>query len=210
MLVARSLTPLEAQAGSPSLPFQLKGLPRQKCPEEVKRMLHVLGLEEKRDSRSRFLSGGMRRKLSIGIALIAGSKVGPGACGMTCSPGRGSAVLMGPPLRPPGADAGRAHRRRGRRLQEGHLGPSAAAQERPHRPADHPLHGRGRPAGGPHRHHGQGGAAVLRVAAVPQGEIRWAGPGGSRKSIRHGVCVAGPGAGEGVHRSRSPRAPEVR
>uniref|UniRef100_A0AAA9SRL6 ABC transporter domain-containing protein n=1 Tax=Bos taurus TaxID=9913 RepID=A0AAA9SRL6_BOVIN len=54
---------------------QLKGLPRQKCPEEVKRMLHVLGLEEKRDSRSRFLSGGMRRKLSIGIALIAGSKV---------------------------------------------------------------------------------------------------------------------------------------
>jgi predicted ABC-type transport system involved in lysophospholipase L1 biosynthesis ATPase subunit len=78
MLVGRSLAPLEALAGSPSLPFQLKGLPRQKCPEEVKRMLHVLGLEEKRDSRSRFLSGGMRRKLSIGIALIAGSKVGPG------------------------------------------------------------------------------------------------------------------------------------
>ncbi|XP_065775338.1 ATP-binding cassette sub-family A member 17-like [Muntiacus reevesi] len=54
---------------------QLKGLPRQKCPEEVKRMLHVLGLEEKRDSQSKFLSGGMRRKLSIGIALITGSKV---------------------------------------------------------------------------------------------------------------------------------------
>lgn len=83
MLVGRSLAPLEALAGSPSLPFQLKGLPRQKCPEEVKRMLHVLGLEEKRDSRSRFLSGGMRRKLSIGIALIAGSKVGPG--GLRCS-----------------------------------------------------------------------------------------------------------------------------
>ena len=49
---------------------------RQKCPEEVKRMLHILSLEDKRDSRSRFLSGGMRRKLSIGIALIAGSKVG--------------------------------------------------------------------------------------------------------------------------------------
>lgn len=38
-------------------------------------MLHILGLEDKRDSRSRFLSGGMKRKLSIGIALIAGSKV---------------------------------------------------------------------------------------------------------------------------------------
>uniref|UniRef100_A0A8C4LDU7 ATP binding cassette subfamily A member 3 n=1 Tax=Equus asinus asinus TaxID=83772 RepID=A0A8C4LDU7_EQUAS len=54
---------------------QLKGLSRQKCPEEVKRMLHILGLEDKRDSRCRFLSGGMKRKLSIGIALIAGSKV---------------------------------------------------------------------------------------------------------------------------------------
>uniref|UniRef100_A0A2K5SFW9 ATP binding cassette subfamily A member 3 n=1 Tax=Cebus imitator TaxID=2715852 RepID=A0A2K5SFW9_CEBIM len=54
---------------------QLKGLSRQKCPEEVKQMLHTLGLEDKWNSPSRFLSGGMRRKLSIGIALIAGSKV---------------------------------------------------------------------------------------------------------------------------------------
>lgn len=38
-------------------------------------MLHILSLEDKRDSRCRFLSGGMKRKLSIGIALIAGSKV---------------------------------------------------------------------------------------------------------------------------------------
>ncbi|XP_053784251.1 phospholipid-transporting ATPase ABCA3 [Desmodus rotundus] len=54
---------------------QLKGLSHQKCPEEVKQMLHILSLEDKRDSRCRFLSGGMKRKLSIGIALIAGSKV---------------------------------------------------------------------------------------------------------------------------------------
>uniref|UniRef100_A0A8I6AQZ2 ATP binding cassette subfamily A member 3 n=1 Tax=Rattus norvegicus TaxID=10116 RepID=A0A8I6AQZ2_RAT len=54
---------------------QLKGLSVQKCPEEVKQMLHTLGLEDKRDSRSKFLSGGMKRKLAIGIALIAGSKV---------------------------------------------------------------------------------------------------------------------------------------
>ncbi|XP_012502961.1 PREDICTED: ATP-binding cassette sub-family A member 3-like [Propithecus coquereli] len=57
---------------------QLKGLSRHKCPEEVKQMLHILSLEDKWDSRSRFLSGGMKRKLSIGIALIAGSKV-PGS-----------------------------------------------------------------------------------------------------------------------------------
>lgn len=55
--------------------FQLKGLSCQKCPEEVKQMLHILSLEDKRDSRCKFLSGGMKRKLSIGIALIAGSKV---------------------------------------------------------------------------------------------------------------------------------------
>ncbi|XP_023369627.1 ATP-binding cassette sub-family A member 17-like [Otolemur garnettii] len=54
---------------------QLKGLSHQKCSEEVKKMLHILDLEDKWASRSRFLSGGMKRKLSIGIALIAGSKV---------------------------------------------------------------------------------------------------------------------------------------
>ncbi|XP_008049514.1 ATP-binding cassette sub-family A member 3 [Carlito syrichta] len=54
---------------------QLKGLSHQKCPEEVKQMLHILGLEEKWNSRSKFLSGGTKRKLSIGIALIGGSKV---------------------------------------------------------------------------------------------------------------------------------------
>ncbi|XP_055991191.1 phospholipid-transporting ATPase ABCA3 [Sorex fumeus] len=54
---------------------QLKGLSQHKCPEEVKRLLHTLGLEDKRDTRSRYLSGGMKRRLSIGIALIAGSKV---------------------------------------------------------------------------------------------------------------------------------------
>ncbi|KAM8950936.1 ATP-binding cassette sub-family A member 17-like isoform 3-T4 [Lycaon pictus] len=54
---------------------RLKGLSCHKCPEEVQRMLHVLGLEDKRDALSKFLSGGTKRKLSIGIALIAGSKV---------------------------------------------------------------------------------------------------------------------------------------
>nr|KAF6439582.1 hypothetical protein HJG63_000031 [Rousettus aegyptiacus] len=54
---------------------QLKGLSRQKCSEEVKRMLRILSLEDKQDCRCKFLSGGMKRKLSIGIALITGSKV---------------------------------------------------------------------------------------------------------------------------------------
>jgi len=47
----------------------------KKVNAEVNRMIRVLRLEEKRDVYSRKLSGGMKRKLSVGIALIAGSKV---------------------------------------------------------------------------------------------------------------------------------------
>lgn len=59
----------------PFLAFQLKGLSPQDCHEQTQEMLHLLGLKDKWNSRSKFLSGGMKRKLSIGIALIAGSKV---------------------------------------------------------------------------------------------------------------------------------------
>jgi len=38
-------------------------------------MLGVLHLEDKRDTAAKALSGGMKRKLSVGIALIADSKV---------------------------------------------------------------------------------------------------------------------------------------
>ncbi|XP_030646569.1 ATP-binding cassette sub-family A member 3 [Chanos chanos] len=54
---------------------QLKGYPREKIPEEVDRIIRILNLEDKRKARSKTLSGGMKRKLSIGIALIGDSKV---------------------------------------------------------------------------------------------------------------------------------------
>ncbi|RXN24177.1 ATP-binding cassette sub-family A member 3 [Labeo rohita] len=54
---------------------QLKGYPREKIPGEVDRILRILNLEDKRHARSKTLSGGMKRKLSIGIALIGDSKV---------------------------------------------------------------------------------------------------------------------------------------
>jgi ABC-type histidine transport system ATPase subunit len=41
----------------------------------VSRILRVLDLEAKRHKFSSTLSGGQKRKLSVGIALIAGSKV---------------------------------------------------------------------------------------------------------------------------------------
>ncbi|XP_035303775.1 ATP-binding cassette sub-family A member 17-like [Cricetulus griseus] len=54
---------------------QLKGLSHQNCREEIEEMLRLLSLKHKWNSRSKFLSCGMKRKLSLGIALIAGSKV---------------------------------------------------------------------------------------------------------------------------------------
>ncbi|XP_029692140.1 ATP-binding cassette sub-family A member 3 [Takifugu rubripes] len=54
---------------------QLKGYSKGKIPGEVDRIIQILNLEDKRHSRSKTLSGGMKRKLSIGIALIGDSKV---------------------------------------------------------------------------------------------------------------------------------------
>uniref|UniRef100_A0A3P8SAU7 ATP binding cassette subfamily A member 3 n=1 Tax=Amphiprion percula TaxID=161767 RepID=A0A3P8SAU7_AMPPE len=54
---------------------QLKGFSKDKIPDEVDRIIRILNLEDKRGARSKTLSGGMRRKLSIGIALIGDSKV---------------------------------------------------------------------------------------------------------------------------------------
>ncbi|KAM6914527.1 phospholipid-transporting ATPase ABCA3 [Lycodopsis pacificus] len=54
---------------------QLKGFSKDKIPDEVDRTIRILNLEDKRQARSKTLSGGMKRKLSIGIALIGDSKV---------------------------------------------------------------------------------------------------------------------------------------
>ncbi|XP_012587102.1 PREDICTED: ATP-binding cassette sub-family A member 3-like [Condylura cristata] len=53
----------------------IKGVPTEKRPVEIEKMLATFKLREKRYSFSKSLSGGMRRKLSIMIALIGGSKV---------------------------------------------------------------------------------------------------------------------------------------
>ena len=57
--------------------FQLKGVRGSAVQEEVKKMIEILHLENKTNAQSRSLSGGMKRKLSVGIALIGGSKVIP-------------------------------------------------------------------------------------------------------------------------------------
>uniref|UniRef100_A0A3B4Y6J1 ATP binding cassette subfamily A member 3 n=1 Tax=Seriola lalandi dorsalis TaxID=1841481 RepID=A0A3B4Y6J1_SERLL len=54
---------------------QLKGYSKEKILDEVDRIIRILSLEDKRQARSKTLSGGMKRKLSIGIALIGDSKV---------------------------------------------------------------------------------------------------------------------------------------
>ena len=54
---------------------QLKGCPSGQVSVEIENILHTLDLEAKRHAQAKTLSGGMKRKLSVGIALIAGSKV---------------------------------------------------------------------------------------------------------------------------------------
>ncbi|KAK2724560.1 phospholipid-transporting ATPase ABCA3-like [Artemia franciscana] len=54
---------------------ELKGLDKKLVPYETDRILKMLKLENKRHALAKTLSGGMKRKLSVGIALCAGSKV---------------------------------------------------------------------------------------------------------------------------------------
>lgn len=54
---------------------QLKGLSGGDIENEVNKYITLLELEPKADARSATLSGGMKRKLSVGVALCGGSKV---------------------------------------------------------------------------------------------------------------------------------------
>lgn len=53
----------------------LKGFPQEGLQDECDKMLESIGLTEKRNNLSGELSGGMKRKLSLGMALIGGSKI---------------------------------------------------------------------------------------------------------------------------------------
>ncbi|XP_071081909.1 phospholipid-transporting ATPase ABCA3-like [Haliotis cracherodii] len=53
----------------------LKGCPKKHVKSEVEKIIHEVGLDHKRNVMSQNLSGGQKRKLSVGIALIGGSKI---------------------------------------------------------------------------------------------------------------------------------------
>jgi len=53
----------------------LKSCPKEKIQSEIDYYIKTLGIEEKRKSFASTLSGGQKRKLSVGIALIGDSKV---------------------------------------------------------------------------------------------------------------------------------------
>ncbi|CAN0071849.1 unnamed protein product, partial [Laminaria digitata] len=53
----------------------LKGVPRSQLQQAIKTTLQDVGLTEKEGELTATLSGGQKRKLSVGIALIGGSKV---------------------------------------------------------------------------------------------------------------------------------------
>lgn len=54
---------------------EMKGCKSASVGREVNRMIKALGLEDKVNAQSHTLSGGMKRKLSVGIAFCGGSKV---------------------------------------------------------------------------------------------------------------------------------------
>lgn len=84
---------------------------------------------------------------------------------------RVSSLPLHKPSPRPGCNVRRAHIRNGSVSQTRHLGPASRREARPHHPAHHTLHGRGRPARRPYRHHGGRRAAVLRVTTLPQEQI---------------------------------------
>ncbi len=53
----------------------MKGYPESMVETEISRMIAALGLNDKRGAQAHTLSGGMKRKLSVGIALCGGSRV---------------------------------------------------------------------------------------------------------------------------------------
>ncbi|XP_018575545.1 ATP-binding cassette sub-family A member 3-like isoform X2 [Anoplophora glabripennis] len=54
---------------------KLKGLQRKYIPDEINKYVQLLELEDKRNAKSATLSGGMKRKLCVGMALCGNSKV---------------------------------------------------------------------------------------------------------------------------------------
>lgn len=54
---------------------RLKGLHESEVNREVEKYVNLLKLGDKIDAKAGSLSGGMRRKLSVGIALCGGSKI---------------------------------------------------------------------------------------------------------------------------------------
>ncbi|WP_448811323.1 ABC transporter ATP-binding protein [Agromyces bauzanensis] len=62
-------------AGELDLGFRLQGVPDDRRPAEIERMLRRFGLEEHRDRHPFLLSGGQKRRLSVGTALVAGAPV---------------------------------------------------------------------------------------------------------------------------------------
>jgi ATP-binding cassette subfamily A (ABC1) protein 3 len=58
-----------------SLFASFKGTPRAELEAEITKMIEAVGLTEKRKVYARQLSGGQKRKLSVGIAFIGGSRV---------------------------------------------------------------------------------------------------------------------------------------
>ena len=99
---------------------KLRGLPPKMASRRAEELISELGLVGHRDKASQELSGGLRRRLLVGIASVS---------------------------KPPLLDPRRTQRRSRPRIAPQSLGPPSQLQAKGlHRVADHTLHGRGRDA----------------------------------------------------------------
>ena len=168
----------------------IKGLRGKHLSEAVDAKIREVDLFAKAGAFTKNLSGGMKRKLSVAIALIGDSKV---VFLDEPTSGKSQPLPNNPPTPPahplctvltlPMVHAATTNRH-GPLYAPRHLaGPSKQSRGPRHGTHD-ALHGRSRPARRPHWHHGGRQAPLLRLVPVPQEPLR----SGLHNDMRKKTC----------------------
>ena len=113
----------------------LKGMTKSAAEDEGAKYISMLNLEPKRNVNVTTLSGGMKRKVNLGIALIGDSKVDMSSTIHPCIGSNNFNRIY------PGGDAGRANQWYGSRGSSRHVGLAHLLEEGAHHPSHNALYG---------------------------------------------------------------------